>query len=684
MGLGAGLALCLAVSAAGPHARARRAPPQTPSQVYESDSRERLRVDASSTAARGPADAPITLVIFAEFQDPFIARAQPTLARVLERYGNDVRVVFRHRPLDMHANSRDAARAAQEALAQGGPTWFWAIHDRMLLSQRALDVESLVELARDLGLDEQRFRAALADGRHDAVIAADEAAAARIEATGSPTFFVNGVRIAGAQPFETFETTIDAELALANQAMARGAARQDIYRLAMAAAIEAPAPPDAPPPSAVPPSTGDEVYRVPVARDEPARGPADALVTLVVFSDFQCPFCARANGTLAALTRRYGADLRVVFRHTPLAFHQNAMPAAQAAVEAYAQQGDAGFWAMHDLLFAHQRALGRSDLDGYAQQVGLDMTRFARAMDRETHRARVEADVRAGAALGVRGTPHFFINGRRLTGAQPEPRFVEVIERGLSDARAAVAQGVPRNQVYARLIRGGLTAPPAPSPGTARAAGPTAPGADTLFNVPVTRAQPMRGRNDALVTLVLFTDFQCPFCNRIRPTLDALLQQYGNDVRLVFRNNPMPFHADAALAAEAALEAFAQGGNDAFRRYHDLLFANQRALARADLESYAQQLGLNLVRFRRALDNHTHAATVQADRALARQLGATGTPAVFVNGKHIRGAQPLAVFQARVDTELAAARALVRRGVPRRQVYARTVRGGVSSPPATP
>lgn len=673
----------VASAVTGPRAEARRPMPRTsPSTVYTEATTPRVRVDASSAAARGPVDAPLTLVIFAEFQDPFIARVQPTLQLLEDQYGADLRMVFRHRPLDFHADSRNAGRAAQEALDQGGPNWFWAMHDKLLASQNALDVESLVTYARELGLDEQRLRQALVDGRHDAVIAADEAEAGRVGANGSPTFFVNGVVIQGAQPIEAFRAVLDAELALATRAMALGAGRQDIYRLAMAAPRAAPTDPSAAA-AGTAPAAEAPVFRVPVERDQPVRGAADALVTIVAFSDFQCPFCSRVLNTLTALEQRYGRDLRIVFRHNPLPFHPDALPAAQAAVEAYAQRGDAGFWAMHDLLFANQRALSRADLDRYAQQVGLDMRRFGRALDQGTHAARVQADMDAAAALGATGTPNFFINGRQLTGAQPQARFEEAIDRAMAEAQALVGRGTPRRQVYARLIRDGRTTPlpVAPTPGTP---GRPTPDPEAVYRVPVTRAQPVRGPANALVTLVLFTDFECPFCSRIAPTLDALLQQYGNDVRLVFRNNPLAFHPNAMPAAEAALEAFAQGGNDAFWRYHDLLFANQRTLARADLERFAQQIGLDLPRFRQALDSGTHRAAIDADRALAAQLGATGTPAVFVNGKHMRGAQPLAAFQARVDTELAAARAMVRRGVPRARVYERIIQGGATAPVMLP
>jgi protein-disulfide isomerase len=675
-----------AVALAGASADARRLPRETPASVYAESTTRRVRVDASSAAAQGPVDAPLTMVLFAEFQDPFTARVQPTLQLLRDAYGADLRIVFRHRPLDFHAHSRSAARAAQEALEQGGATWFWAMHDKLLASQSALDVESLVTYARELGLDEQRFRRALDDGRHDAVIAADEAEAERIGASASPNFFVNGVQITGAQPLEAFRAVMDAELALATRAMGLGASRQDIYGLAMATPRAAPVAPSAPDAAVVATPADAPVFRVPLAPDQPVRGAADALVTVVVFSDFQCPFCARVVPTLASLEQRYGRDLRLVFRHNPLPFHQDAMPAAQAAVEAFVQRGSPGFWAMHDLLFANPRALSRADLERYAQQVGLDMRRFNAALDQQTHRARVEADMDAARALGASGTPTFFINGRQLTGAQPEARFVEAVDRALAEAQALVSSGTPRRQVYARLIRNGLTTPPPrpPSAGTGTAAARPTLDPEAVYNVPVTRAQPSRGPANALVTLVLFTDFECPFCSRVAPTLEAILQQYGTDVRLVLRNNPLPFHSHAQLAAEAALEAFAQGGDSAFWRYHDLLFANQRALERADLESYARQIGLDMPRFVQALDTHAHAAAIDADRALAAQLGATGTPTVFVNGKLVRGAQPLQAFQARVDTELAAARQLVRRGTPRVRLYQRIIQNGATAPVMLP
>ena len=128
-----------------------------------------------------------------------------------------------------------------------------------------------------------------------------------------------------------------------------------------------------------------ERYKVPITGNEPSKGPEDALVTIVEFSEFQCPFCARVLPTVKQIEDTYGDDVRIVWRNLPLGFHQNADPAAQLAMEAYAQGGDVKFWEVHDLLFANQKALSRADLENYAQQAGLDMDKVKAALDGKAH-----------------------------------------------------------------------------------------------------------------------------------------------------------------------------------------------------------------------------------------------------------------------------------------------------------
>jgi protein-disulfide isomerase len=158
------------------------------------------------------------------------------------------------------------------------------------------------------------------------------------------------------------------------------------------------------------------------------------------------------------------------------------------------------------------------------------------------------------------------------------------------------------------------------------------------------------------VVIQHFSDFQCPFCSRVLPTVDQIMERYRGRVRFVWRDYPLPFHNNAMPAAEAGREVLAQRGADAFWRYHHLMFQNSSNLDRATLERLAGEIGgVNMDRFRAALDNHTHQAAVREDVAAADATGAQiGTPAFFINGKFVAGALPFEEFQRRIDAALAA------------------------------
>ena len=160
-----------------------------------------------------------------------------------------------------------------------------------------------------------------------------------------------------------------------------------------------------------------------------SRGPANAVVLIEEFSDFQCPFCARSVGVLQQVLKDYPTQVKLVFRHFPVAeSHPNALLAHMAA-ESAGRQGR--FWEMHDLLFANMRRVLRPDLMGYAKQLGLDVATFdAGLKDRELFQ-RVDADYTKGVSRQVRATPTFFINGRKLEGALPYALFKKEIDAAL-------------------------------------------------------------------------------------------------------------------------------------------------------------------------------------------------------------------------------------------------------------
>src|SRR5436190_1408574 len=164
------------------------------------------------------------------------------------------------------------------------------------------------------------------------------------------------------------------------------------------------------------------------AANSPAKGPARAPVELIEFSDFQCPYCLRANPTVQQVLSTYGDKIRFVYRHYPLPNHPNARPAAEAAACA-AEQGK--FWPYHDRLFTSAGKLSAADLKQHAADLGLDSSSFDTCVDTRKYQKDVESDIEAANAVGVNGTPAFFVNGRALNGAQPFDAFKRVIDEEL-------------------------------------------------------------------------------------------------------------------------------------------------------------------------------------------------------------------------------------------------------------
>jgi protein-disulfide isomerase len=159
---------------------------------------------------------------------------------------------------------------------------------------------------------------------------------------------------------------------------------------------------------------------------------------------------------------------------------------------------------------------------------------------------------------------------------------------------------------------------------------------------------PVRGPEQAPITIVEFSDFQCPFCSRVHPTLQKLLAAYPNSVRLVFKHNPLPIHLDAPLAHRASIAAGQQGR---FWEMHDKIFSNARDLSRHRLVEHARDLELDIAQFTRDLDSSEFIARLEQDIAEADRLGITGMPTFYINGRVVSGAQPYENFKALIERE---------------------------------
>jgi len=171
------------------------------------------------------------------------------------------------------------------------------------------------------------------------------------------------------------------------------------------------------------------------------------------------------------------------------------------------------------------------------------------------------------------------------------------------------------------------------------------------FDVSFDKDDPIYGSPDAPVLIVEFSDFQCPYCSRVNPTMEQVKSTYGDKVAIIFRDFPLPMHKEAPKAGEAA-----QCANDQskFWEYHDKLFANQRALKDEDLKGYAVDLGLEVAAFNSCLDSGKYTAEVEEDKKAGAAVGVAGTPAFFINGQFLNGARPFDSFKELIDSELEA------------------------------
>lgn len=569
---------------------------------------------------RGSIDAPIVMEAFSDFQCPYCSRfTNDTLPALLESQvaNGEVVLIFYDFPLNaIHPQAAIAANAARCA-GEDGAAAYWAMHDRLFadIGEWSNNDANTVftRYAEELEIAGDAFTACLEEERHAAAVEADLALGRSRGVGSTPSFFLNDQPVIGAYPLDYF-----------NQAIAAVAAGD-------AVAVEQETPPQGPSVKPTPATiTMDDVVA--------EMGDADAAVTIIEYTDYQCPYCARHSvETLPRLITEMveSGRVRYVVKDFPLdSIHPEARDAAVAARCAGEQDA---YWSMHDALFISQRewsGLGAGANEvfaGLAAELSLDAGEFAACMDSGRYDDVVQANQEEGMSLGVNGTPAFFINGFPVSGAQPYELFeyaVGLAEEGtLADAYVSDTQTQP------------TPAPPAPVD------------LDTSDS-------PGLGDPDAPIVMIEFTDYQCPFCRRhFMETFPQIKAEYIDKglVRYVFMEFPLTsIHPQAQLASEAALCANDQG---AYAAMHDVLFDRQQEWSgREDagemFKTFAGEIGLESAEFAACLDGRTYEARVLADLETGLTAGVDGTPAFFLNGNFISGAQPYELFQEAIESLL--------------------------------
>ncbi len=582
-------------------------------------------------ARLGDPDAEVTIVAFLDFECGFCAQGFKTLMTLKREYKDQqLRIVFKHLPLEFHEMALPSAIAGQAVMQSGGSDAFFKYATFAFENQAALNFETLATFAEEAGVVRSDYNELVGQEETIQRIVQDARLAASLGVDGTPAFFVNGRLISGAQPIEYFRQVIGEELAEMKKAPGPWSSRyqarvSENVKGSVLSAILADDPED---------------YRVPVG-ESPVLGPREAPVTLVMFTDFECPYCKRAEVTLGLLQKKYKGKVRFVFKHLPLPFHERARPAALLAAAIHEDHGDAAFFRAASAIFRSNPDLSEPTLRRIGRAEGLSDERMDMALSGGDPKltARLTSDAELADDTLARGTPHFFINGKRLSGARPIEQFEALIDHGLRRANELAASGVEAGAVYEKLQEKALS-----------------PGIPQRLDEDVSsEGRPVRGRADAPVTIHVFSDFECPYCKRGELLIGKLEEKYKDQLRIVWHDFPLDFHDDARPAAQAAREAFHQKGSAGFWKMHERLFAFDQkdpALSVENIDAHAAAIGLDEKRVHEAVAGALYDEEIDADIELGQSLGIRGTPAYVVDGYLVTGLKPLRHFERLIDDAL--------------------------------
>ncbi len=571
---------------------------------------------------RGNLDAPIVLEEFSDFECPFCSRfALETLPSLLQNQiiNGEVLFIYHNFPLtNLHPRATAASNAVRCAGEQGIEA-YWGMHDLLFANfgqWSSNNANSLfANYGNSLGLEAESFTTCLDEGRYLAAIDEELNYGRSLGVSSTPSFFLNGNMFVGAQPYSAFSEAIAILL--------------DGGELASAQ----PTPDPAALPTPAPVSYDDAAFSL---------GDPNAPVRIVEYTDFQCPFCQRHHvQTLPQIVTNLIETGRVhySFKDLPL---ENIHPEARLAHIAARCAGEQeAFLPMHDALFEQQERWSGTGINAelifneMATELTLDEDSFGQCLSERRYDTAVQANIDEAISFDITGTPFFLIDGYPVNGAQP----YELFEFAVAHAEeGTLAEAYRTEEPQAQP-----TAAPPPT--------------DIVVNLENSFAI---GDPDAPITIVEFTDYQCPFCARhFIQTLPHLKANYIDEgiVYYVFKDFPLTqIHPQAFLASEAARCAGDQGE---YLLMHDMLFANQQRWghnnAADDFIGYATQLGLEAELFAECLTTRQYETAVQADLDEGLINGVRGTPAFIINGTLVSGALPTETFDQAIQYFLAEA-----------------------------
>lgn len=417
--------------------------------------------------------------------------------------------------------------------------------------------------------------------------------------------------------------------AAAPAGMAAAAAPAEVASAAPSAPTPAPsaAPTPAPSPSPAPSAAGaapsappnpNQVWKVAVHPDDAKKGPDTANVQVVVFGSFGNQETTDFAPAIAEIEKTFGTKVQIRYKHKVVPFpHPDAIVAAEIGAACNAQ---GKFWPMFDSL-SKSAALSESAAYDAAQAAGCNVAKAKADVAAGKFRKQVLRDSLVANEVAANTYPNVMVNGVRLGAPKTWDNLKPLIEKQIEAAeQEAKAKGKTGLALYESIVAGGKIFDQTGGP-------------KQTFAID---GSPILGKPDAKIEVAVFEDFQCPFCAKIAPSVKEFQKKYPNDVKIVYKHMPLDIHDNAQIAAEASMAALAQG-QEKFWAYHDVLFNNQSALQKEQLETYAEQVGLDMARFRADMASGAGKSVIQRDMQEGQKAGVSGTPSVYINGMKYQG-----------------------------------------------
>jgi protein-disulfide isomerase len=418
----------------------------------------------------------------------------------------------------------------------------------------------------------------------------------------------------------------------------------------------------------------------------PYVGLKKAPVTIVIFSDFKCPWSKRANKIMRSVKKTFSWDVRYVFMNFPLKRHSGAQIAAEAGLEAMAQGKFAEF---KDKIFSNQKSINTKNILKWGGEIGMNIPRLKKALRNRTYQKKVNKQKKIARSIGIRGTPTVIINGRQLTvrGSFSE---IEINMKNMVREEIGIIKkrNIPRSKAYALLTQNGLNNLKALTARINKDGNSKKPrmrkvvDPNVVYNILWDFSnEPQKGAKRPLVTIVKFIDFQCPYCARANRVMNKILKFYKKDVRIIYIHNPLKYHKMAMPAAISLLEVMRQKGlSKGYWKLHNHIMENRHELSIDSLVKWAGNMArADSHKVRKAINFKFHENHVKTGMKLGKLFGVHGVPAFFVNGYYVSGARSLASFKLIINRELLKAKRVIRKGwTSRKNVYSYLVGKGLN------